>query len=75
MWRQRALKVVLVPVGLFFLALIYPLVIFLWQESSLAMVFSLDVTLGIFLLLAAGNPLANRSLIASRHGRAWLTPP
>jgi hypothetical protein len=64
MWRERVLKVVLVLVGLLFSALVYPLMIFLWQEPALAMMLSLYVTLGIFLLLAARNPAASRSLIA-----------
>ena len=34
------------------------------QDPALAMMMSLYVTLGIFLLLAARNPSANRSLIA-----------
>jgi hypothetical protein len=62
MRRERALKVVLV--GLLFSALVYPLTMFVWQEPALAMMLSLYVTLGIFLLLAARNPSANRSLIA-----------
>ena len=64
MWQERALKVVLVLVGLVFLALVYPLVIFLRQEPALAMMLSVYATLGVFLLLAARNPSANRSLIA-----------
>jgi len=64
MIRERALKIVLVLVGLLFVALVYPLVIFVRQEPALAMMLSLYVTLGIFLLLAARNPSANRSLIA-----------
>lgn len=64
MKRQRALKIVLVVVGLLFLALIYPMMLFVRQEPALAMMLSLYVTLGIFLLLAARNPPANRSLIA-----------
>ena len=64
MIRERALKVALVLVGLLFSAGIYPLVIFVKQEPALAMMLSLYVTLGIFLLLAARNPLAHRSLIA-----------
>src|SRR5271167_4805125 len=64
MRRERALKVVLVVVGLIFSALIYPLTMFVRQEPALAMMLSLYVTLGIFLLLAARNPSANRSLIA-----------
>jgi len=62
--RERALKVVMVLVGLLFLALIYPLTMFLWSEATLAMMLSLYVTLGIFLLIAARNPSTNRSLIA-----------
>ena len=62
--RERALQVLLVLVGLLFLALAYPLVVFLRQEPALTMMLSLYVTLGIFLLLAARNPSANRSLIA-----------
>jgi hypothetical protein len=64
MRRERALKVVLVLVGLLFTAMVYPLVLFVKQEPALAMQMSLYVTLGIFLLLAARNPSANRSLIA-----------
>jgi uncharacterized membrane protein YoaK (UPF0700 family) len=61
---ERALKVVLVVVGLLFVAAVYPLLMFVRQEPTLAMMLSLYVTLGIFLLLAARNPSANRSLIA-----------
>jgi len=64
MIRERALKVVLVVVGLLFSAGIYPLTMFGRQEPALAMMLSLYVTLGIFLLIAARNPSANRSLIA-----------
>ena len=66
--RERALKIVMVLVGLLFSAGIYPLTMFLWQrnrsEGGEAMMLSLYVTLGIFLLMAARNPSANRSLIA-----------
>jgi len=62
--RERALKVVMVLVGLLFLALIYPLTMFFSSEAALAMMLSLYVTLGVFLLIAARNPSANRSLIA-----------
>jgi FtsH-binding integral membrane protein len=62
--RERGLKVVMVLVGLLFLALIYPLTIFLGSKPTLAMMLSLYVTLGIFLLIAARNPSANTSLIA-----------
>src|SRR5262245_59210828 len=68
--RQRALKVVLVLVGLLFSAGIYPLVTSVRNElqpnneNALPMMLSLYVTLGVFLLLAARNPSANRSVIA-----------
>jgi FtsH-binding integral membrane protein len=64
MRRDRALRVVLVVVGLVFCALVYPLTMFTRQEPALAMMLSVYVTLGIFLLLAARDPSANRSLIA-----------
>ena len=64
MRRERALKVVLVSVGLLFTALVYPLVLFVKQDPALAMMMSLYVTLGIFLLVASRNPSAHRSLIA-----------
>ena len=64
MRRERALKVVLVLVGLLFTAMVYPLVLFMKQEPALAMMMSLYVTLGIFLMMATRNPSANRSLIA-----------
>jgi drug/metabolite transporter superfamily protein YnfA len=61
---ERALKVVLVVVGLLFVATVYPLFLFVKQAPALAMMLSVYVTLGIFLLLAARDPSANRSLIA-----------
>jgi len=64
MKRERALKIVLSAVGLLFSAMIYPLVLFVKQEPALAMMMSLYVTLGVFLIMAARNPSANRSLIA-----------
>ena len=64
MKRERVLKVVLVIVGLLFCAGIYPLVLMVKEDPALAMLLSLYVILGIFLLLAARNPSANRSLIA-----------
>ena len=63
MKRERALKVVLVLLGLLFFTGVYPLVLMAKEEPALAMMMSLYVTLGIFLLLAARNPPANRSLI------------
>jgi hypothetical protein len=64
MRRERVLKIVLVVVGLIFCGLVYPLMMFVRQEPALAMMLSIYVTLGIFLLLAARDPWANRSLIA-----------
>jgi hypothetical protein len=70
MGRERALKIVLVLVGLVFSGGIYPLVTSVrsgWQankEDALPMMLSLYITLGFFLLLAARNPSANRSVIA-----------
>jgi drug/metabolite transporter superfamily protein YnfA len=77
MIRERRLKVVLVLVGLVFSAGIYPVVTSVrsgWQtnkEDALPMMLSLYVTLGIFLLLAARNPSANRSVIAFAAGSSF----
>ena len=62
--RELALKIVLALVGLLFLALAYPLAVFMRQEPALSMMFSVYVTLGVFLLLAIRNPSAHGSLIA-----------
>jgi hypothetical protein len=71
--RERALKLVLVLVGLIFLFGVYPLMMFLWpsgwrwqpnQPEYEQMILGVYATLGIFLLLAARNPSENRSLIA-----------
>lgn len=68
MWRERALKIVLVVVGLLFTAGIYPIADSLRHADqkmySDDMMLSLYVALGIFLLLAVRDPSANRSLIA-----------
>ena len=64
MKRERALKIMLVAVGLLFIATAYPMFVFVRDEPSLSMMFTLYVTLGIFLLLAARDPGAHRSLIA-----------
>jgi len=64
MKRERALKIVLVSVGLLFCAAGYPLVLMAKQEPALAMMMSLYATLGVFLLLASRSPSAHRSLIA-----------
>jgi len=65
MSRERALKVVLVVVGLLFLVGAYPST--QWNQPEIApeqMLGGVYATLGIFLLLALRNPSANRSLIA-----------
>ena len=64
MKREMLLKVVLVVLGLLFCAGVYPLVLRAKEEPALAMMMSLYVTLGIFLLRASRNPSAHRSLIA-----------
>jgi hypothetical protein len=68
MWRERALKVVLVLVGLLFTAGIYPLIGSLLHpadsDTGDTMMLSLYVTLGVFLLIAVRNPFAHRSVIA-----------
>jgi len=62
--REGTLKALLVFLGLLFSATVYPLILFLWQAPSLAMMLGLYVTLGVFLLLAARDPSAHRSLLA-----------
>lgn len=66
--RERALKFVMIAAGLVCLAGLYPLVesLWYWQHSDeiVPMFLSLYVTLGAFLLIAARNPVAHRSLIA-----------
>ncbi|HEY7354661.1 MAG TPA: DUF6632 domain-containing protein [Terriglobales bacterium] len=63
MVRERILKVVLVLVGLLFCALIYPGLMFFSRDPAVAMMMSLYVTLGVFLLIAARDPVTHRSLI------------
>ena len=63
MIRERALKIVLVIVGLLFLAGVYPL----WRlqlDPAEQMLGGVYAALGLFLLLALRNPSANCSLIA-----------
>ena len=66
--RERALKILLVLVGLLFVAAAYPMVggVLHTDQSDTGdtMMMSLYATLGVFLLLAARNPSAHRSLIA-----------
>ena len=63
MIRERVLKVVLVVIGLLFIAGIYPLLM-MHPDPAEGMLGVVYVTLGFFLVLAAWNPSANRSLIA-----------
>lgn len=67
MTRERMLKVVLVLVGLLFVAGIYPIFTGLRQTNpgdyGDLMLLSVYVALGVFLLMAVGNPAAHRSLI------------
>jgi hypothetical protein len=68
MTRQRALKIALVLVGLFFSAAAYQAIAGLHNpvnsDTGDTMQMAIYATLGIFLLLAARNPSAHRSLIA-----------
>lgn len=69
MIRERALKIVMVLVGILFAAGIYPLATSLWHPSPSddkgdLMMLSLYFTLGILLLIAVRNPWEHRSLIA-----------
>lgn len=63
MVRERVLQVVLVLVGLLFLATAYPLLA-MHLDESLQMMLGVYGTLGLFLLLASRTPSAHRSLIA-----------
>ncbi|HKM79562.1 MAG TPA: DUF6632 domain-containing protein [Candidatus Acidoferrum sp.] len=77
MRRERALKVVLVLVGLIFSGGVYPVTESLWHQNqsmyTFDMMLSLYVALGIFLLIAARNPSANRSLIAFTISQRWFS--
>ena len=68
MQRERALKIVLVLVGLLFSAAIYPAIGGLrdpgHSDTGDTMMMGLYFVLGVFLLLAVRNPSAHRSLIA-----------
>jgi hypothetical protein len=62
--RQLGLKIALAVVGVIFVGMVYPLFTLIRHEPALAMMLSVYVTLGVFLLLAIRNPSASRSLIA-----------
>ena len=67
--RVKYLRVALIAVGVIFIVGIYPLTIlwpsgWSWGESEyLQMIIGVYATLGVFLIIASRNPLANRSLI------------
>jgi hypothetical protein len=67
MWRERALKFVLVLVGLLFTAGVCPLIGGLLHpadsDAGDTMMMSLYFALGIFLLIAVRKPSEHRSLI------------
>jgi hypothetical protein len=70
--RLNSLRVALIACGLAFLLGLYPLTV-LWpagwawhhtgQSMYLQMILGVYATLGVFLLIASRDPLANRSLI------------
>lgn len=64
MTRILALKIALAFIGVLFLALAYPMFVFVRAEPALSMMLCLYCTLGIFLLIAIRDPYAHRSLIA-----------
>jgi hypothetical protein len=70
--RLKFLRVALIVVGLVFLLGVYPLTIlwpagWAWHHDGpslyLQMILGIYATLGVFLLIASRDPLANRSLI------------
>ena len=70
--RIRFLRIALVVVGLIFLFGVYPMMMSLWpsgwrwqpnQPEYEQMILGVYATLGVFLILAARNPLNNLSLI------------
>lgn len=70
--NTKALRIVLLLVGLTFIFGIYPLTIiwpsgWAWHKSGhsdyLQMILGIYATLGVFLVIASRNPLAHRSLI------------
>ena len=70
MKRLLALRILLVLVGLLFVAAIFPLTTFVRRElqphaeNAIPMMLSLYFTLGVFLLIATRDPAVHRSIIA-----------
>jgi|SRR5680860_273803 len=70
--KLKYLKVALVVIGIFFIAGIYLMMVWVWpsgwswapkQSEYEQMIMGMYTTLGVFLVLAAKDPLANASLI------------
>ena len=70
--NPKYLRIALLIIGIIFIAGLYPLTVFwpagwAWHTSGpsmyLQMILGIYVTLGVFLVLAARDPLAHRSLI------------
>src|SRR5688572_4132308 len=69
--RIRYLRIALIVVGLIFLFGVYPLTViwpsgWVWhtgQSEYLQMILGIYATLGVFLMLAARDPLEHRSLV------------
>ena len=70
--KLKYLKVALVVIGIFFTAGIYLMMVWVWpsgwswtpkQPEYEQMIMGMYTTLGVFLVLAAKDPLANASLI------------
>ena len=79
--RMKALKIALVLIGAFCVVGIYPLTIYwpagwAWHSSGpsmyLQMILGVYATLGVFLILAARDPMANRSLIWFAVWSSWV---
>ena len=68
MIRLRTLQVVMVIVGLAFIAILYPVVAMVWGKDQAgytdAMMGTIYAVLGVFLLLAVRRPAEHRLLIA-----------
>ena len=70
--QDKALRIALIAVGIIYIFVLYPLTViwpdgFMWmprQAEYEQMILSTFAVLGVFLLLAARNPSAHRSLIA-----------
>src|SRR5438046_6873445 len=80
MLRERALKVLVVLLGLFFCVGIYPIAEALWHPDAAEdygdyMMLSLYVTLGVFLLIAARDPNEQRKHMAYLQSLTYARRP